>query len=217
MLIIVLDCSRSMQEPFRGEAPAWGGVGGVGGGGGVGPGGVAGAAPERKLDAGLRVLREALVGAPPAELAVVVAFAGDATELARGRSIGGLDLQWRIEMAELGSGTDLPAALAASASILRARPAPRSGGKVVLITDGLMDGRPDEHLDPVIDDLAWLSAAVQVVLIDPTDRGREVAHRIARARVPRLVTAADARGLVSAAPARVPGMAISRSGRLSSL
>ena len=203
MLIVLLDCSRSMQEVFRGETPAGADVSNVRG--------------VRKLDIGLRVLRETLVSAPSAEQAVVVGFAGGTTELARGRSIGGIDLQWRIEMAELGIGTNLPAALAAAASILRTRPAPRSSGKIVLITDGLLDGRPDEHLEPVVHDLAALSATVQVVLIDPSDRGLEVARRIARSRVPRLVTAADARGLVGAAPARVSRVAMARSRRVSTL
>ncbi|HWO21535.1 MAG TPA: hypothetical protein VNO30_22355 [Kofleriaceae bacterium] len=203
MLIVLLDCSRSMREEFRGEPPA-----GADEGGGHGV---------RKLDIGLRVLRETLVSAPSAELAVVVAFAGSTTELARGRSIGGVDLQWRIETAELGRGTDLPAALAASASILRARPTLRSSGKIVLITDGLLDGRPDAHLEPVVDDLAALSAAVQVVLIDPTERGLEVARRIARSRVPRLVTATDARSPAGAASARGASVAMPRSRRVSNM
>ena len=192
MLIVLLDCSRSMTEPFRGEAPA----GGRGGG----------AAGARRLDAALRVLRETLVSAPPAELAVVVGFAGRAAELARGRSIGGLDLPWRIEMAELGSGTDVPAALAAAARLLRARPLPRSGGKVVLISDGLLDARLDEHLEPAVDELAGLSATVQVVAIDPSERGLEVARRIARSRAPRLVTVAGAEGPEAAAPGPITAM-----------
>jgi hypothetical protein len=186
MLIVLLDCSRSMRERFRGEAPA-GDRGDCAGG-------------ARKLDAALRVLHEALVSAPPAELAVVIGFAGRAVELARGRSIGGLDLQWRIEMAELGSETDLPAALAAAASLLRARPIPRSGGKVVLISDGLLDARLDEHLAPVVNELAGLSVAVQVVVIDPAERGLEVARRIARSRALRIVTAAGEEVLEEAAP-----------------
>src|SRR5690606_10394332 len=151
MLIVLLDCSRSMREPFAGEAAPDAAIRVV--------------TAAEKIDVARQALREILVSAPSQEMVIVLGFAGEVVELARGHSIDGAELEARIEAAALGEGADLLAALAAAASALRSDPTHRSG-RVILISDGLLDGCPAEVFDSAIDELADLLTPVEVELID---------------------------------------------------
>ena len=82
MLVVLLDCSSSMDGPFQGES-TWNNRRSF-------------ATGTRKIDAARGALRKCLVSTSPSEEVVVLGFDERVVELARGSSIDGADLESRI-------------------------------------------------------------------------------------------------------------------------
>ncbi|HWO21536.1 MAG TPA: VWA domain-containing protein [Kofleriaceae bacterium] len=179
MLIVLLNCSSSMDERFRGSTV-------------LAPTARSSAAP-RKIEAACQVLRECLGSLPPSETVVVLGFAGGVGELARGRAGDRLALESRIASMDRDGRADLGAAMASAARVLRSGSIhqPR---RIILITDGLQEARPAERLDRIIDTLAWFATPIDICLIDPTRRGLTLARFIARAGIVTTAESADRLG-----------------------
>ena len=178
MLIVLLDCSSSMHEPFRGEATLETTTGS--------------AAVTRKIDAACQALRECLGRASSSETVVVLGFAGGVVELARGDAIDGAELEVRIDSMERGGRADIEAAMAAAARALDSDPTDFDQlSRVILITDGLLEVRSAERLELIVYDLVRL-ATIDVFLIDPSRRELETLRRITQYGKRTTVESADA-------------------------
>jgi len=122
MLIVLLDCSRSMRGAFPGEAAS----------------GDRAPAGRRKGDAARQVLPGVRDECESWRAGGIFGFAGRVAELAQEDILDGVALQLRIEAMGLGAGTDVSAALAVAASTPRSERA-QASRKIILISDGVLD------------------------------------------------------------------------------
>ena len=178
MLIVLLDCSSSMNERFRDPTvrePT------------------ARPATTRKIDAACQVLRECLGSLPPSEAVVVLGFAGGVAELARGQASDRLALESQIAGMDRGGSANIGAAMTRAARILRSA-STHQFRRIVLITDGLREARLAEGLDRIVDKRVWFVPPIDICLIDPTPGGLKLARFIARAGIVTTAESADLLG-----------------------
>ena len=162
MWLILLDRSGSMGDPFEG---------------GVEFGGRVRTTQEKiKLDAAKAALREHLAGLGVPTAIALITFDSAASVVYEGTSADAAAIARALDDVTAGGGTDVAAALDAAAE--RVRGDEGSGrARALLISDGLADADAADaaaeraRTDGVV--------AIDVILIDPTDKGLDVARRVA--------------------------------------
>jgi len=163
MLIVLLDCSSSMDGPSQGQimlndmrsfAPG-----------------------ARKIDTARVALLRCLASTPPSEDVVILGFDERVVELARGCSINIADLVSRIVAWQSKGRANIPAALATAVEILRSDLV-QGYRRLILISDALLDERWDGALDVVIRQLQALAETIDIKLVNLSPRGLEIARRI---------------------------------------
>jgi len=161
MWIILLDASGSMADPFEGTAAF--------------SGRQRGTQARIKFEAAREALVLHLQGLGEPTQTAIFAFTSEAQLIYEGSS-GNLN---RITTVLAGvtpaNGTDVAVALKAASDHIRAR-AGEPVVRVLLISDGLSDSTPAEAASKA---LLARRVPVDVILIDPTEKGNELARRVA--------------------------------------
>jgi hypothetical protein len=161
MWLILLDHSGSMADAFQGKREF--------------AGRTTQTTASVKLDAAKHALLEHLPGLGSATRIVLFEFTESASVVFEGMSTDAEGIQQALDAITAGGGTDIAQALQVAAAH------PRGGEKtrfvrVLVISDGLSEEEPAAAAAQA---LAGTGAVIDVILIDPTEKGEAVARRIA--------------------------------------
>lgn len=173
MWIILLDHSGSMGQPFEGKQEF--------------AGRSTTSEARIKLEAAKAALLEHLLGLGTPVPVVLFEFTDSASMVFEGMSTDTAGIQKALDRIEAGGSTDLAMALQAAEAHARAHVKARLF-RVLAISDGLSE---EEPAAAAATSLAEAGAVIDVILIDPTNKGNAVARRIAIDGFVRAVVSAE--------------------------
>jgi hypothetical protein len=164
MWLILLDCSGSMGREFEGLTGLKGRVKRV---------------PDaKKLDAAKRALLDYIESLGEPDLLIILAFNDNTREIFRGPSQNVGTISDILSNVVGSGGTDIPGALGEAARICQALNV-EAAASLLLISDGLST---NPAVEPAVATLRRLNVVIDVVLIDPTEKGIAIAKTIAGKR-----------------------------------